>query len=143
MATKLKAWTQSATNALTTELNSLANGTASGVSGAISNSANLDLVMDVELLVATQASARSAGATVALYLSRSLDDTNHADAVIGTDNPVFVFPLDAATTSRREVVSGIELIPGSVKLWVVNSTGQAFAASGNTVRYRTRSIETA
>jgi len=139
--TDLGAWTQAAVTALSTDLNTLANNTASAVSAAQDNGTNLDLVTDFELVLGTQ-TARSAGATVALYISYSLDGINYMDAVIDTDNPVAVFPLDAATTARRVGVRGVDLTPGLWKAWLVNRTGQAFNATGNTLRYRTRSITT-
>lgn len=141
--TKHAAYTQSAATALSTEMNSLANGSASSASSAIDNTTNLDLFMDVELVIATQGSARSAGAVVELYLTTSLDATNYDDATRGVAELVAVFPLDAATTARRRTVRDVPIPPANFKLFAHNATGQAMASSGNTVRYRTHSITTA
>lgn len=139
--TNLGAYTQAATSALTTELNSLANGSASAASAAIDNTSNLDLFMDLELNLAVQGSARSAGAIVSVYMVASLDGgSTYADVNTGVAELVAVFPLDAATTARVAVRRGVALSPGLHKLVVLNGTGQAFAASGSTLRYRTYSI---
>lgn len=141
--TSHKAYTQSAATALSTELNSLANGSSSSASSAIDNTSNLDLFMDVELLIAAQGSSRSAGAVVEIYMTTSLDGTNYDDATRGVSELVAIIPLDAATTARRRTVRSIDIPPANFKLFAYNGTGQAFAASGSTVRYRTHSITTA
>lgn len=141
-ALKHAAYTIAATTALSTELNSLANTTASAASAAIDNTSNLDLEMEVELVLAAQGAARSTGAQVYLYIVRSIDGgTNYADANSSINDPVAVFTLDAATTARRETKADIRIPPGLFKLVAFNATGQAFAASGNTIRYRTRQLQ--
>lgn len=141
--TSLKAFDQSATTVLSTELNSLANGSLSAVSTAVDNSSNLSIWMDVELVLATQGGSRSAGATCTLFMSPSLDGTNYTDNTVEQEI-AFVFPLDAATTARRHIRRGFELPPlSTIKFSLLNSTGQALAASGNTIKYRTRNLTTA
>lgn len=131
-------YTQAATNILTTELNSLANAAASAASAAIDNTTNLDMFMDLELNLATQGAARSTGAIVSVYMVSTLDGgTTYADANTGVAELVAVFPLDAATTARVAVRRGVPLSGNLFKLVVLNGTGQAFAASGTTLRYRT------
>lgn len=142
--TSHKAYTQTATTILSTELNSLGSGSISAASSAIDNTTNLDLFMDLELVLAAQGAARSSGATVSVAIVPSLDGgTNYPDVVDGNNEVVAVFPLDAATTARRQVRRDVAIPPGLFKLYVRNSTGQAFAASGSTIRYRTHSITTA
>jgi hypothetical protein len=141
--TKHKAYTAAIASALTTDLNSLANGSASAASAALDNTSNLDLYHDLTLTIATQGSARSAGATVSVYLTMALDGTNYDDTNATTAELVAVFPLDAATTARQATRRDIPVPPGLFKYFVVNSTGQAFAASGNILEYRAHSIETA
>lgn len=141
--TKHTAYVQSATTALTTELNSLANGANSSASSAIDNTTNLDLFMDLELVLATQGSSRSTGAVVLVFMTNSLDGTNYDDVNETTAEMVAAFPLDAATTARRRTVRDIPIGPGKFKLFARNATGQAFAASGSTVSYRTHNVATA
>lgn len=140
-ATKHKAYTASIASALTTELNSLGNGSTSSASAAIDNTSNLDLFHDLTLTVATQGSARSAGAVVSVYLVPALDGTNYDDVSASTAELVAVFPLDAATTARQSTRRDVPVPPGLFKYFAVNSTGQAFAASGNLLEWRAHSIE--
>ena len=134
-------YTQAATNALTTELNALANATASAASAAIDNSTGRDLYMDLELNLAVQGSARSSGAIVSVYMVASLDGgSTYADVNTGVAELVAVFPLDAAVTARVAVRRRIPLSPGLFKLVALNGTGQAFAATGSTLRYRTFTV---
>ena len=133
---------ESLTSALTTELNSLADSTSdttgfSAVSAEIPNETDLFQYISLELVVAAQGSARSAGAFVAVYINYSADGTTYDDA----SNKAFsellaVFGLDAATTARRLTRVNIPIPPLDFKLLELNDTGQAFAASGNTLKYR-------
>lgn len=127
--------------ALGTELNSLANSGNSAASATIDNSGTRALYADFELVLAAQGVARSAGATVSLYLLTSLDGTNFDDAHEVTAEPAAVWALDAATNARRRTVRDVPIPPAPFRVFVRNSTGQAFAASGNTIRYRTHSVD--
>lgn len=138
---------QSAVTVLATELNSLANNSRSGVSGSgtgiiLDNSTLDDLELDLEFVLAAQASPRNSTAAIALYKCPSLDGTNYADANEQFAPGVALWGLDAATTARRLWAEGIRISPGLTKFFVVNSTGPSFAASGNTVKVRARSIAT-
>lgn len=139
--TKHKAYGTNA-SALTTELNSIANNANTAASGAIDNGTNLDLFMDVELVLATQGTARVAGATVTIYAVYAPDGTNYGDVHETTALPLVTFILDAATTARRIVVTDVPMPPGLFKLFARNQTGQTLASSGNTVKYRPHSIAT-
>ena len=141
-STTHKAYTQSATTALTTELNSLAANNNTVASSAIDNTTNLDLFMDVELVLAAQGSARSNGAYVALYMTQALDGSNYGDSQELVAKLIATFTLDASTTARRATFNDIPIPPGLFKLFARNVTGQALAASGNTVSYRTHSVQT-
>ena len=141
--TQHAAYTASIASTLTTELNALANGSASAASTAIDNTTNLDLYHDLTLTIAVQGGARSAGATVSVYLVMALDGTNYDDVNATTAELVAVFPLDAATTARQATRRDVPVPPGLFKYFVVNNTGQALAASASLLEYRAHSIETA
>lgn len=139
-STTHKGYTQSIASALTTELNSLGSGSTSSASSAIDNTTNLDLFMDLVLNVAAQGSSRSAGATITVYMAVAVDGSTYDDANATTAIPVAVFSLDAATTARQATRTDIAIPPALFKLFAVNSTGQALAASGSFVKYRTHSV---
>jgi hypothetical protein len=141
--TKHKAYSASIASALTTELNSLANAAVSAASSAIDNSSALDLYDDLTFTIATQGGARSAGATVTVLMVQALDGTNYDDVQVSCGQVVAVFALDAATTARQVSVRDVPIPPGLFKYFILNSTGQAFAASGNILERRPHSIETA
>lgn len=143
MATTFKwAAPEALTSALTTELNSLADSTSdttgfSAVSAEISNETDLYQYINLELVIAAQGSARSAGAFVAVYINFAADGATYDDA----SNKAFgtllaTFGLDAATTARRLTRANLPIPPLDFKLYVLNDTGQAFAASANTLKYR-------
>lgn len=140
--TKHKSYTAAIASVLTTDLNSLGSGSTSAASSALDNTSNLDLFADLTLTVATQGSARSAGANVSVYMVMALDGTNYDDVQSSTAELVAVFTLDAATTARQLTRRDIPIPPGLYKYFVVNNTGQAFAASGNILEHRMHSIET-
>ena len=134
----------SLTSYLTTELNSLADA-GNKLGAEIDNSTGLDTHMDVEVNLAAQASARDSGANVEVYLVPALDGTNYSYGSDSVDPPpqfkVAAVGFDAATTARRSGAQLILVPPGKFKLLFINSTGQAFAASGNTAGYRLYSLE--
>ena len=130
---------------LSNDLNALANA-AKKIGAAINNSADLDMYMDVELYVAVQGGARSAGAYVAIYLITSVDGTNYGYGDDSTVPPASslacALPLDAATTARYVTSRPFLVPPGKFKLLVENMTGQAFKADNTTtLGYRLYSEE--
>jgi len=138
-----KAYSAAIATALSTELNSLANNAASAASAAIDNSSALDLMADLTLTLATQGTARNAGATVVVYLIPATDGTNYDDALAAGNEIAAVFSLDAATTARQLTRRDVAIPPGQFKLMAVNLTGQALAASGNLLEYRPHSLQSA
>lgn len=145
MATTFK-WTAPETLAayLSTDLNSLANSTSDttgfSASGAeIDNTTDLFQYLALELVLAAQGAARAAGASIEIWIEVAVDPTptyeDRANAAF-TNRLLAVIGLDAATTARRRNVEHIVIPPLKFKLYVRNRTGQAFAASGNTLKYR-------
>tara|TARA_Y100000593_G_scaffold16866_1_gene33556 strand:- start:2030 stop:2479 length:450 start_codon:yes stop_codon:yes gene_type:complete len=132
---------------LTTELNSLADG-ANKLGAKIDNVADgeNEMFLNLELSIAAQASARASDARVEVFILYSLDDTNFDMGDDSTDpRPdalATVLLLDAATTARYRVAVNLPIAPLDFKILVINETGQAFAASGNTLKYRLHSVET-
>ena len=123
-------------------MNSLADSTSdttgfSTVGAEIANETNLYQYINLELVIATQGAARSAGGFVTVYINYAADGTTYDD----TSNKAFtellaVFPLDAATTARRLTKTNLPIPPIDFKMLVLNDTGQALAATGNTLKYR-------
>jgi hypothetical protein len=127
------------TTALSTGLNSLANN-ALVASSAITLSTGEPGYQRCEAeLVVTYGTAPTANTACVVWLLREVDGTNYEDGsstVTPARNPDLVFPLRAVTTAQRIVVTG-DLPPGSfVALLRNDGTGQAMAASGNTLKIR-------
>ncbi len=127
-----------------TQLNSLATATTASAGTAYDNSGSSEryLFCDITLDIATQGSARSAGSTVEVYMEVSYDAGSTYTAADSTyAKPVAIFPLDAATTARRVVVTDVPVPPALCRFKVRNITGQAFAASGSSLFGRFHSID--
>jgi len=120
------------------ELNSLANA-AAVLGAAIDNTAGA-LFMNLELYVGVQ-TARSAGGYVRIDICPSVDGTNYCDATAPIPTQLTQFPLDAAVTARYATRVNLPIPPTKFKLQVTNVTGQAFAATTNTVKYTLHSEE--
>jgi hypothetical protein len=123
-----------ATSLLTTELNSLANATLSTASAVYDNSTNLYVFFGVEFHLAAQGSARTAGGNCILYMSQDLVGASTQDLTV--ESQVFTSQVfDAATNARTHTQSGLWLPPSaSMKFALYNNTGQALAATLNTVK---------
>src|SRR6266496_1461181 len=123
---------------MTTELNALAATTGKAISAAIDNSTNLDLFDDLELAV-TFATAPVAGTIVEVYLLPSIDGgTVYPDGgtAIDAQPTLYVggFQVRAVNTAQKLMLRGVALPPGLFKYLVKNTTGQAFPATGSTLR---------
>lgn len=122
---------------LSAGLNSLANN-GLALSSAFDNGTALDLQGELELVV-TYGSAPTANTGCAVWLLRNVDGTNYedgSDSVTPARAPDLVFPLRAVTTGQR-IILPVTIPPGSWKALLKNDgTGQAMAASGNTLKLR-------
>ena len=131
---------------LTTELNSLSDG-ANKLGAKVDNVADgeNEMFINLELHVAAQGSARDADAVVKIYILYAVDDTTFAFGDDSTDpaadSLLHVFSLDAVTTARRCAAVNLPIAPLDFKLLLMQDTGQAFASSGNTLKYRLHSTE--
>lgn len=132
----------STTTVLSTGLNSLANN-GNAISSAYNNivaggAGDGYTLCDVELLV-TYGSAPTASTAVALWFIGSADGTNYEDgdaSITPARIPDAIFPLRAVTTAQR-IIRRLFLPWGLFKVLIKNDgTGQAMAASGNTVVIR-------
>jgi hypothetical protein len=95
-------------------------------------------MVEVELYV-TFGSTPTANTGISIWFLREIDGTNYEDGsstVTPTRNPDVVFGVRATTNAQR-MIKTCMLPPGNFKPLVRNDgTGQAFAASGNTVKIR-------
>jgi hypothetical protein len=114
---------------LDTALDSLANG--SGVlSAAIDNDADLDIVADAELNLA---SLNPTVALCELFVVRTVDGTNYEDAPALAGFVGAWFPT-TGSGAKRVILPGIAIPPRDHKFYPINRTGVAFGASGNTLK---------
>ena len=131
---------------LTTELNSLADAGISSASSAESNDAAAErhLFANFEIYIAAQGTNRTAGASISLYVIPEVDDTNYGATTDECLNNYYAGSVsvdDAALAARYLILEDVKLPPSDFKVVLKNDTGQALAASGNTVKYRTFGYE--
>lgn len=140
------------TTLLSTELNSLANGSTI-ISAAINNETNEAMFMDMQLHLGSLNLSAQANPSVSVVFLESTDGgTTYDDGTAGATTsahspkaPAAVFPLrlGAGAEVKEAVVSMIPIPPGYFKMEIKNSTGVAFAATLNTLKYRTYKVAVA
>lgn len=125
---------------LTTELNALANAGRSAAGTEINNATNLDRWGKFELAV-TFGAAPSAGGYVEIYAVTAPDGTNYEDGGNtvdpGTHKLIDRIPVRAVTTAQRLTGRQFPLEPAKTKFLLLNGSGQAFPASGSTLKLYT------
>lgn len=130
----------SAVTVLSTELNSLVNGGNKITTAPLSNDAattERELFAKFSLSLAAQASARSAGAYVDLYILPEVDGTYPygGDSLDPSSNHwVGTFYFDASTSARVDIITDVRLPNSDYHVLLQQNTGQAWAASGNTLK---------
>lgn len=127
------------TDYLTTDLNALAND-GSFLGAAINNITNRDMMLKVQIQLASVDLSAQTGPAVRVRLIESIDGgTVYED----DDSTAYSITLPVAATSAAHVRIGDLMIPpGYFKLAVVNNTGAAFAATGNVLSYAPYTPET-
>jgi hypothetical protein len=132
---------------LSTGMDSLANNAlvaGSAYDNTQGGSGGLGYVLGEFELVVTFGTAPSANSVIALWLLSRPDGTNYEDggaSLTPARAPDVTFPIRAVTTAQRVVIIA-PLRPGLFTPLVKNdATGQAFAASGNTVKVRPLTFE--
>jgi len=133
-----------------TDLNSLANVTVNVGGTAIDNSTNRYLYVELELVLASVDLSSQTNPAVDVYLVPSYDGTNYADT--GTDGSTTDLPLSdylvasmgVSETSAAHLAVSPHILLDPVKYTpvVVNSTGAALAATGNTLKCKTYTVTT-
>lgn len=139
----LKGYNASAADCLTTELNSLADAAISGLGTEIDNTTNLNMLIDFQVDLAS-VTISSTTAYVVVYVIPTLDGTNYPDwgstTYANYDAQYAVGSIavkNVSSAAAKAMLVGVEIGPGKFKCAVRNMTGAAFAASGNTLKYRT------
>lgn len=133
---------------LSTELNALANNTNVLTSSAFNNTQSGGggdgyFYADLELAV-TYGTAPTAGTSCTVWFIQTQDGTNYEDAgasVTPSRGPDVVFPLRNVNTAQR-IMRRCSIPQGNFKVLIRNdNTGQAFSASGHTLKIRPVTIE--
>lgn len=123
---------------LSTELNALADGTLSAASGAVNNDSNLDMLGDLELVLASL--SPGANPYIDIFIAESVDGTNYptpsaADARLQLAMKLCTFFLGVtAATAQRITVREIKLPPAKFKVYLDPHAGVALGATGNTLK---------
>lgn len=123
---------------LTTELNSLANNSNAVHASSVSITSTGFQKAELELVV-TFGTAPTANTAILVWLLGEVDGTNFEDgtsSVTPVRIPDAIFPVRAVTTAQRLKVV-VDTPAGPIRALVRNDgTGQAFAASANTLKIR-------
>lgn len=129
----------SETDYLTTELNSLADDDTY-LGAAINNSSNRDMMLKVQIQLASVDLSAQDSPGVIIRLIESIDGgtvyEDNDDTAYGITLPV------EASSQAHNRIGDLYIPPGYFKLEVVNKTGAAFASTGNVLSYAPYTPET-
>lgn len=110
----------------------------------INNATKRDFYLAVEVYLASVDLSGQENPAVNLFMFEALDGTNYEDDWFNTSRIVAIVSVEPGSGAQihRAVSRGI-IIPGPGKYIILpqNKTGVAFAASGNTLKYRAFSEE--
>ena len=129
---------------VTTELNALADDTAALITTPLSNDASTEREVYADFIVtlAEQGAARDAGGDVSLLIVPEVNSTYGDTSTLATagnyiaktaDGSDARIELDAAVTARTMTFSHVRLPNANYKVGLLNETGQALAATGNSI----------
>lgn len=135
------------TSIVTTELNALADNASALDTDELSNDASTErnMLADFAVTIATQGSARDSSAAISLLIvpaglsagvyTDAIADIKLANNYIArrADGTAATYTLDAATTDREVVFSGVQIPNGNYKVGLLNASGYALAASGSII----------
>ena len=125
------------TTAIDSGLNSLADD-GLAISSAIDNSSNKKLFVDIEVYLASVDLSSESNPAIYIWLIARTDGTNFEDggtSVTPARAPDAIIPLREVNATQRVFARMLMATPDQFKILVQNKTGQALAASGNTVKY--------
>lgn len=137
---------QSLTTIMTTALDSLGATTISAASTEVDNTTNLHTAFWLELFTDTLAGTPTVDTTIDLYMTRQIDGTNYETAPVTGGAQAqskylgSVFHA-AATTARRTILGPFPMDPIKYKFYVDNRLSAALAATANTLKIGSRSLE--
>jgi len=118
-------------NIASTTLDSLSNGSTSAFV-TYDNSANLDLYANVLVNLGSIAAAAGASLTLRVYSCQGSDVPDNS----GLGGDTYTEALLVSTSAKVVVFRLVRLYPESLRLQILNSSGVALAASGNSIKVR-------
>ena len=125
---------------LSSELNALAYTGRSAAGTEVDNGTNKDVYGKLELKV-TFGTAPSANSYVDIYMVTATDGSTYEDGSASVDpgahNIVDRIPVRSVTTAQVLTGRLFHMLPAKTKFLLFNAAGQAFPASGSTLRLYT------
>ena len=94
---------------------------------------------DLELSIGALAAAAAAGSAAFVWFLRDPDGSNFEDgsaSVVPARAPDAIIPLRAVAVAQRVTVPAVAAPAGQFKALLGQNTGQALAATGNTLKWR-------